>query len=126
MHEIGGTRMQAPRILDPCCGSRMFYFDRAHPDVLFGDLRSETIVVRDRSHGREDGTRTLHIRPDMRGWIFGRCHLLTARSRSSYSTRRTWCARGKIVACRQVRQIVGELAGRHRRRIPRVFPRAEK
>lgn len=66
MHEIGGTRMQAPRILDPCCGSRMFYFDRAHPDVLFGDLRSETIVVRDRSHGREDGTRTLHIRPDMR------------------------------------------------------------
>ena len=66
MHEIGGTRMQAPRVLDPCCGSRMFYFDRAHPDVLFGDLRSETIVVRDRSHGREDGTRTLHIRPDMR------------------------------------------------------------
>lgn len=42
----------------------MFYFDRANPDVLFGDLRNETITVTDRSHGRVDGTRTLHIKPD--------------------------------------------------------------
>ncbi len=37
--------MPAPRILDPCCGSRMFYFDRNHPDVLFGELRRETVTV---------------------------------------------------------------------------------
>lgn len=51
-------------ILDPCCGSRMFWFDKQHPDVVFGDMRSETITVTDRSH-REDGTRTLHIEPDV-------------------------------------------------------------
>lgn len=26
-------------ILDPCCGSRMFYFDKQDPRVLFGDIR---------------------------------------------------------------------------------------
>lgn len=57
--------MPAPRILDPCCGSRMFYFDRSNPDVLFGDVRRETITVTDRSHGRATGTRTLHICPDV-------------------------------------------------------------
>lgn len=51
------------RVLDPCCGSRIFWFDRQNPDVIFGDQRKETIVVTDRSH-REDGTRTLHVDPD--------------------------------------------------------------
>ncbi|ACC71099.1 class I SAM-dependent methyltransferase [Paraburkholderia phymatum] len=51
-------------ILDPCCGSRMFWFDRANPAVVFGDQRRETVTVTDRSHGREDGTRTLNIEPD--------------------------------------------------------------
>lgn len=50
-------------ILDPCCGSRMMWFDKNHPGVVFGDQRSETITVTDRSH-RDDGTRTLEIRPD--------------------------------------------------------------
>ena len=54
----------AERVLDPCCGSRMMWFDRQHPDTIFGDRRSETIVVTDRSH-REDGTRTLKIEPDV-------------------------------------------------------------
>lgn len=27
-------------ILDPCCGARMFYFDKNNPLVLFGDIRS--------------------------------------------------------------------------------------
>lgn len=54
--------MQA--ILDPCCGSRMMWFDRANPDVLFGDQRRETITVPDHSHGRADGTRTITIDPD--------------------------------------------------------------
>ena len=52
------------RVLDPCCGSRMFWFDRGHFDVVFGDQRSETIVVTDRSHGDLNGTRTLTIEPD--------------------------------------------------------------
>jgi SAM-dependent methyltransferase len=52
------------RVLDPCCGSRMMWFDRQHPDVIFGDRRSETLTVTDRSHGNESGTRTLRIEPD--------------------------------------------------------------
>lgn len=53
------------RVLDPCCGSRMMWFDRGHGDVVFGDSRSETITVTDRSH-RQDGTRTLRIEPDVK------------------------------------------------------------
>lgn len=53
------------RVLDPCCGSRMMWFDREHPDVVFGDRRSETLTVTDRSHGNPSGTRTLHIAPDV-------------------------------------------------------------
>lgn len=52
------------RVLDPCCGSRMFYFDRKNEDVLFGDIRSENITLTDRSHGKEDGKRQLKIEPD--------------------------------------------------------------
>lgn len=52
-------------ILDPCCGSRMMWFDRGHPDVIFGDIRRETLTLTDRSNGREDGTRTLCIDPDV-------------------------------------------------------------
>lgn len=29
-----------PEILDPCCGSKMFYFDKNDPNVLFCDIRS--------------------------------------------------------------------------------------
>lgn len=53
------------QILDPCCGSRMMWADRNNPSVIFGDCRSETIVVTDRSHGKKDGTRTLKIEPDV-------------------------------------------------------------
>jgi SAM-dependent methyltransferase len=42
----------------------MMWFDRQNPDVIFGDQRSETLTVTDRSHGRENGTRTLRIEPD--------------------------------------------------------------
>lgn len=55
---------QIPLILDPCCGSRMMWFDRGHTDVIFGDRRRETLTVTDRSHGRKDGTRSLCIEPD--------------------------------------------------------------
>jgi hypothetical protein len=42
----------------------MMWFDRNNPDVIFGDKRSETIVVTDRSNGNANGTRTLRIEPD--------------------------------------------------------------
>lgn len=45
-----------PRVLDPCCGSRMMWFDRQHPDAVFGDKRRESHVLCD---GRQ-----LHIEPD--------------------------------------------------------------
>ena len=45
-------------ILDPCCGSRMFYFDKMDKRVLFGDIRDEAHLLCD---GRE-----LQIRPDER------------------------------------------------------------
>ncbi len=50
-------------VLDPCCGSRMMWFDKHDARAVFGDQRSETITVTDRSH-RADGTRTLRIEPD--------------------------------------------------------------
>lgn len=52
-------------ILDPCCGSRMMWFDRENPAAIFGDIRSESLVVSDRSHGRADGKRVIHVHPDM-------------------------------------------------------------
>lgn len=53
-----------PRVLDPCCGGRMMYFDRDHPEVLYGDRRSEVLTVTDRSRGNGSGTRTIRIEPD--------------------------------------------------------------
>lgn len=53
------------RVLDPCCGGRMMWLDRNHPDVVFGDKRSEVLTVTDRSHGNHSGTRTLRIEPDV-------------------------------------------------------------
>ena len=31
--------MGSKRILDPCCGSKMFWFDKNNPDVEFCDIR---------------------------------------------------------------------------------------
>ena len=42
----------------------MMWFDKSDPRAVFGDQRSETIVVTDRTH-HDDGTRTLRIEPDM-------------------------------------------------------------
>lgn len=54
-----------PPVLDPCCGSRMMWFDRKDQRCLFGDQRQESLVVTDRTN-REDGTRALSIHPDAR------------------------------------------------------------
>jgi SAM-dependent methyltransferase len=53
-----------PRVLDPCCGSRMMWFDPQNPDALFGDRRAETLTVTDNSRGNATGTRTILIEPD--------------------------------------------------------------
>lgn len=46
------------RVLDACCGSRMFYFDKSNPDVIFADCRElETTLC--------DG-RVLAIKPDIK------------------------------------------------------------
>lgn len=33
------------RILDPCCGSRSFWFDKNNPDVEFCDIRNEGEIL---------------------------------------------------------------------------------
>ena len=51
---MGGT---TKGVLDPCCGSRMFFFDKQNPNTVYGDIRQE-------SHVLCDG-RTLNITPDV-------------------------------------------------------------
>ena len=50
--------MRIKRILDVCCGSRMFWFDKKNKDVLFLDNRSEKHILCD---GRK-----LEIKPDIK------------------------------------------------------------
>lgn len=45
------------RILDVCCGSRMFWFNKNNPFALFGDIRNEDHILCD--------GRTLSINPDI-------------------------------------------------------------
>lgn len=45
------------RVLDACCGSRMFYFDKADPEVLFADNREFEATLCD--------GRTLLVKPDI-------------------------------------------------------------
>lgn len=49
--------IQDKLILDACCGSKMFWFDKENPDVLFADIREE-------EHTLCDG-RTLKVKPDI-------------------------------------------------------------
>lgn len=47
------------KILDACCGSRMFWFNKQNPDVLFQDIREETHTLCDGRH--------LEVKPDVVG-----------------------------------------------------------
>lgn len=47
---------KSPRVLDVCCGSRMFWFDKKNPDAMFVDNRKEKHILCD--------GRTLDINPD--------------------------------------------------------------
>lgn len=51
--------MSAKPILDACCGSRMFWFDKENPHALFMDIRRESHILCD---GRQ-----LKIDPDVIG-----------------------------------------------------------
>jgi SAM-dependent methyltransferase len=53
----------APVVLDACCGSKMFWFDRADSRACFVDKRSESHTLPDISS--KGGSRTLNITPDI-------------------------------------------------------------
>ena len=44
-------------ILDACCGSRMFWFDKKNPNAVFADIRHESTILCD--------GRTLNVEPDV-------------------------------------------------------------
>lgn len=44
------------RILDTCCGSQMFYFEKNHPDVTYMDIRKEKFEI----HGKK-----VNVDPDV-------------------------------------------------------------
>lgn len=48
------------KILDACCGGRMFWFDKAHPDALYIDIREE----QDYQTGKGKDNRHRAIKPD--------------------------------------------------------------
>lgn len=48
-------------ILDACCGSRMFWFDKQNPNVEFCDIRE---LSYSRSWGEYDSVRHIEIHPD--------------------------------------------------------------
>ena len=51
------TKMKKKFILDVCCGSKMFWFDKENKDVLFCDIREENYILCD--------GRSLNIKPDI-------------------------------------------------------------
>ena len=52
------VQLSRKKVLDACCGSRMFYYDKENPEVIFADNRElETTLC--------DG-RTLLIKPDIK------------------------------------------------------------
>lgn len=52
---------QLPLILDPCCGSRMFWFNPNDPHAIFSDVRDESHMLKDRT--KLGGLRSLEIKP---------------------------------------------------------------
>lgn len=48
-------------ILDACCGSKMFWFDKNNPNVGFCDIRELSCS---RSWGKHDSVRHIEIHPD--------------------------------------------------------------
>ncbi len=53
-------KLEGKTVLDSCCGGRMFYFDKHHPLVIYGDVRQESVSMTDRGKFR-----SLDITPDV-------------------------------------------------------------
>ena len=49
-------------IVDVCCGSKMFWFDKENPNVLYLDKRHESLTAKDSSSKK--GYRTIDVHPD--------------------------------------------------------------
>ncbi len=47
-------------ILDACCGSRMFWFNKNHPNAIYADIRNES-----HNYPDKEKTRTVEITPDV-------------------------------------------------------------
>jgi SAM-dependent methyltransferase len=50
-------------VLDACCGSKMFHFEKDSPDVVYIDNRSG--VFNSRDPDRRGGVRVVRVRPDV-------------------------------------------------------------
>jgi ubiquinone/menaquinone biosynthesis C-methylase UbiE len=50
-------------ILDACCGSKMFWFNKENENVLFIDKRFETVTAKDSSN--KSGERIIEVAPDL-------------------------------------------------------------
>lgn len=61
--EIDMDSVHYPPVLDACCGSRMFWFDRKDSRALYVDKRRETCVANDRSSS--GGRREIVVDPDV-------------------------------------------------------------
>ena len=48
------------KILDACCGSRMFWYERNEPHTTYMDIRKEILTCKDRGLKRE-----IEIKPDI-------------------------------------------------------------
>lgn len=57
------SEIASPPVLDACCGSRMFWFNKQDPRAIFGDKRRETHTLKDKSS--KGGSRKLCIAPDI-------------------------------------------------------------
>lgn len=55
--------MKYPPVLDACCGSRMFWFDRKDPRALYIDKRKEKHSAKDCSV--KNGEREIVVNPDI-------------------------------------------------------------
>ncbi len=60
---VGGALHVSKKILDACCGSKMFWFDKQNNDVLFIDKRRETVTAKDSSNKK--GIRIIEVNPDI-------------------------------------------------------------
>jgi SAM-dependent methyltransferase len=61
-----GTARRAPKkILDPCCGSRMMYFDKEDSRVMYHDIRNEDYQIG--PNAAYPNGKILKVRPDVVG-----------------------------------------------------------